>query len=52
MKNPTAKRNLERGRTAYWDEASNTIVIVNPAHRDLGTAYPARNGKSTFDELK
>ena len=39
MDNPTHVRQLERGRTGYYDEISNTVVIHNPKDPDLGTSY-------------
>jgi hypothetical protein len=32
-------RSLERGRTAYYNDRTNTVVIVSPTDRDGGTAF-------------
>jgi hypothetical protein len=45
-------RMLEKGRKAFWDEATGSIVIHDPAHRDLGTAFRAYDGRKTFELLK
>jgi hypothetical protein len=46
-------RSLGRGRTAYWDDATGTVVIHNPKAPDLGTAFRPVAGKRFFtDELK
>ena len=53
MANPTATRHLQRGRTAYWDEATQSVVIRNPADSDLGTVFRSGSGRTYFDkELK
>ena len=53
MANPTATRHLQRGRTAYWDEATQSVVIRDPSHVDLGTVFRPRSGRTYFDkELK
>ena len=51
INNPSDTRNLDRGRTAYWDDATGTLVIVNPTDPDNGTAYKPDNGKADFDGL-
>ena len=48
ISNPSATRQLSRGRTAYWDNSSNTVVIRNPNSRDGGTAFQPPNGKGIF----
>jgi hypothetical protein len=45
-------RQLSRGRTAYWDDASGTVVIHDPRSRDLGTAFRPRDGRDYFDNLR
>lgn len=52
MTNPSEMRHLSGGRTAYWDNATNTVVIRNPAAADGGTALRPTAGKSYFDNLK
>src|SRR5690242_11613815 len=34
IEHPTASRDLASERTAWWDEASGTVVIANPHDRD------------------
>lgn len=50
--NPTAVRQLNRNRTAYFQESTSTVVIVNPAAADMGTAFQPRNARSYFNGLK
>jgi filamentous hemagglutinin len=45
-------RNLSRGRTAYWDDATGTVVIHDPRSPDLGTAFRPKDGRSYFEGLK
>jgi filamentous hemagglutinin len=45
-------RSLSGGRTAYWDDATGTVVIHNPRAADAGTAFRPRNGRAYFDGLK
>jgi len=39
------------GRQIFYNEADNTIVIVNPRADDWGTAYRPVRGKDEFDQL-
>lgn len=48
----THTTNLERGRSAYYDEETNTLVIIDPANPDGGTVYKPANGLETFDNLR
>ena len=52
--NPSAVRQLERGRTAYWDDdKTGTIVIIDPNNKDGGTAFRPTPGKKYFtDRIK
>ncbi|MFC4259035.1 hypothetical protein ACFOZ5_08350 [Marinobacter lacisalsi] len=52
INNPTATRQLSGGRTAYWDDASSTVVIRNPRASDGGTAFQPKNGRKYFDNLR
>ena len=52
MAKPTAVRNLSRGRTAYWDDATQSIVIRNPSAADGGTAFKPIEGRAYFETLK
>ena len=51
MNNPSAVRNLQRGRTAYWDNATQSVVIRNPAAKDGGTAFVPKAGRTYFEKL-
>lgn len=51
INNPTATRSLSQGRTAYWDEASGTVVIRNPRAADGGTAFRPVLGRKYFDDI-
>jgi filamentous hemagglutinin len=52
MTNPTASKSLAKGRTAFWDDMSQTVVIRDPNSPDLGTAFKPKNGQAYFDNLK
>ena len=52
ISSPTSSRELNRGRSAYWDQASGTVVITNPRAADGGTAVRPVNGREYFDRLK
>ncbi|WP_146119572.1 hypothetical protein [Phyllobacterium phragmitis] len=52
MDNPTAVRQLDRGRIAYWHEETRTIVITNPNASDGGTAFQPTTGRYYFDKVK
>ena len=52
LANPSEVKKLDRGRTAYWDNNTKTVVIVDPKSKDLGTAFVPKNGKAYFDGLK
>jgi filamentous hemagglutinin len=43
---------LSSGRTAYWDNATQSVVIRNPAAVDGGTMFKPTAGKQYFDNLK
>jgi hypothetical protein len=49
MRNPTETRPLKDGRSAYWDEATGTVVVRDPKHPDGGTAFRPRDGKYHYD---
>lgn len=50
MDKPDAVKKLERGRTAYWDDKTGTVVIHDPNSLDGGTAFRPEKGKEYFDE--
>jgi filamentous hemagglutinin len=52
LNNPTEMKTLSNGRTAYWDDATQTVIIRNPAATDGGTAFRPTVGKAYFDGLK
>ena len=52
IRNPTASRELERGRVAYWDAGSGTVVIRDPNSVDGGTAFIPTRGVDYFNGLK
>ncbi|WP_444995283.1 RHS repeat domain-containing protein [Aliikangiella sp. IMCC44359] len=39
MNHPTKSASMSLGRTKYFDEATGTIVVVNPSSVDKGTAF-------------
>ncbi len=49
---PSVVRQLGDGRSAYWDDASGTVVIRNPHDPDGGTAFRPSTGKKYFDDLR
>lgn len=50
--NPTATRNLERGRVAHWDQRTGTVVIRDPNSMDGGTAFIPTRGMDYFEGLR
>lgn len=50
MNNPSAVRHLSNGRTAYWDNASGTVVIRHPSAKDGGTAFKPTAGVKYFND--
>lgn len=50
LKNPTEWKQLERGRSAYWDKETGTVVVRDPGHPDGGTAFRPKKGKSFYDK--
>jgi filamentous hemagglutinin len=52
MANPSASKSLARGRAAFWDDKTKTVVIRDPNSPDLGTAFKPSGGKAYFDNLK
>jgi filamentous hemagglutinin len=43
---------LSKGRSAYLDSSSGTVVIRNPSAADGGTIFKPTQGKTYFDNLK
>ena len=52
MTNPSASKTLTKGRKAFWDDKSKTVVIRDPNSPDLGTAFKPKDSKAYFDNLK
>ncbi len=52
MSNPTHSRSLERGRKAYYDQSTNTLVIHDPNSADLGTIMRPDQKIDYFKVLK
>jgi filamentous hemagglutinin len=52
MANPTATRSLSGGRTAFWDKATQSVVIRNPSAADGGTAFIPKEGEKYFRNLR
>lgn len=48
MNKNTPIRSLVNGRTAYYDKLSNTLVIHDPNHVDLGTVFRPITGENYF----
>jgi RHS repeat-associated protein len=51
ISSPSATKPLTRGRTAYWSDPHRTVVILDPANADLGTAFKPTAGRAYFDGL-
>lgn len=47
-----SSKKLERGRAAYWDKATGTIVIHDPNSVDCGTAFRPTAGESYYNSTK
>ena len=51
MDNPTADKVLSGGRFAYWQQSTDTVVIINPADPDGGTAFRPVDGFAYYEGL-
>jgi len=51
IRNPDDVRQLERSRRAYWDSETGTVIIFDPGHPDLGTAFPPDDGYIYFRDV-
>ena len=49
---PSASRKLSRGRWAFWDDDSETLVIHDENSADSGTAFRPARGKAYFENLR
>lgn len=45
-------RALRNGRTAFWDDATGTVIIHNPRAADAGTAFRPDAGRRYFEGLQ
>jgi hypothetical protein len=52
MANAAHHKELENDREAYYDQKTNTIVVVNHRARDKGTCFRPDRGKKYYDNLK
>ena len=52
LENATKSRELSNGRTAYYDEENNTVVIVDPSSPDGGTIFKPSGGEGYFNGLQ
>lgn len=52
ISNPSDARSLANGRTAFWNESEQMVVIKNPNAADGGTAFRPTAGKAYFDNLR
>jgi hypothetical protein len=50
MSNPTASKSLRDGRTAYWHDDLQTVVVTNPYASDGGTAFRPPVGREYYDK--
>jgi hypothetical protein len=52
LNNPSRVEDLPRGRTIFYGLPSNTVVFLNPADRDGGTAFRPMDGELYLDDVK
>jgi hypothetical protein len=52
LDNASRSRELSNGRTAYYDEETNTVVIVDPSSPDGGTIFKPSGGEEYFNGLQ
>ena len=51
LEKPGEVKSLADGRFAFWDEASKTVLIINPKTIDGGTIFVPKKGKTYFNEI-
>jgi len=51
IENPSDFKKFSGNKLAYWNDAEQTVVIVDPNNPDGGTAFRPAAGKQYFDEL-
>ncbi len=49
---PSANRQLSSGREAYWDDATGTVVILDPNSNDGGTAFKPNSGRRYYERVR
>ncbi|RLC15655.1 MAG: hypothetical protein DRI57_12530 [Deltaproteobacteria bacterium] len=52
VNNPSESKSLRRGRTAYWDNSIDAVVITDPDHLDRGTIFKPNRGKLYYDNMR
>ncbi len=52
MANPSEVRSLSNGRTAYWSDSQQMVVIENGTMPSQSTAFRPTAGKSYFDNMR
>jgi RHS repeat-associated protein len=52
MANPSEVRSLSNGRTAYWSDSQQMVVIENGTAPSQSTAFRPTGGKGYFDNLR
>ncbi|CUX54353.1 Filamentous hemagglutinin [Agrobacterium deltaense Zutra 3/1] len=52
MRKPSDVKALGGGRTAYWNDDYQSVIIHNPKAGDGGTIFQPKNGKLYFDNMR
>lgn len=52
MRKPSDVKALGGGRTAYWNDEYQSVIIHNPKAGDGGTIFQPKNGKLYFDNMR
>ena len=52
MRQPSDVKALGGGRTAYWNDEYQSVIIHNPKAGDGGTIFQPKNGKLYFDNMR
>lgn len=48
--NPSKVKKLTKGRFAFWDSGTDTIIFYDPNNPDLGTAFRPSRGIDYFNQ--
>ena len=51
IKKPTLKKKISFGRTAYWDDETQSVVIINKSSSCKGTTFVPKKGIKYFQGL-